>query len=363
MRPGLLIFLLVIVLTGCGSSPSHVSHQNSGVLPGKVYEEVTCSEYPAHSYAIYLPSTYIPGDSLPLFLAFDPAGSGATPVNHYKDVAEKYHFILIGSNNSQNGQGADETQQVLAILLSDLGERYSINPDRIYCTGFSGGSRVSAMIAFYGGGIKGVIGCGAGLPATSTPLRFPTDYYGIVGDQDFNYLEMVGLATALGNQKLRSTLHIFHGPHAWPPAEDFEAAVGWHWSNAMNEGMISPDQTILLASQKDIQENNSMLKAVDLNALETERDLQQHYAESMQTENLAWWQNAARKLKHPSNPADTLLNKRLMSYMSIMAYTYSIQALAGKSKGELSRMIGIYEIVDPENRYISYLKEQLNTLP
>jgi len=83
----------------------------------------------------------------------------------------------------------------------------------------------------------------------------------------------------------------------------------------------------------------------------------------MQTENLAWWQNAARKLKHPSNPADTLLNKRLMSYMSIMAYTYSIQALAGKSKGELSRMIGIYEIVDPENRYISYLKEQLNTLP
>ncbi len=363
MRPRLWILLSIIVLTGCGSSPPGESHQKVGVLPGKVYEDITCREYPAHSYAIYLPSTYIPGDSLPIFLAFDPAGSGATPVNLYKDIAEKYRFILIGSNNSRNGQGADQTQQIIAILLSEIGKRYSIDPDRVYCTGFSGGSRVSSLMAFYGGGIKGVIGCGAGLPSTSTPLCFPTDYYGIVGDQDFNYMEMVGLATALSNQNLRSTLHIFHGPHAWPPAEVFEAAVEWHWSNAMNDGMISPDQTIQVASQKDIQENSSMLKAIDLNALEKERELQQHYAESIQRENLAWWQNEAKKLEHPSNPADTLLNKRLMSYMSIMAYTYSNQALAGKSKEGLERMIGIYEIVDPENRYISYLKEQLNTLP
>ncbi|MBE0647943.1 MAG: hypothetical protein IH596_09175 [Bacteroidales bacterium] len=191
LHPRFWILIPFALFTGCGSSTSGEVQSKEGITPGTVYENIPCRENPGYSYAVYLPSTYHASDSLPLFLAFDP--------------------------------------------------------NRMYCTGFSGGSRVASMIAFYGGGIKGVIGSGAGLP------------------------------------DLRSTLRIFQGIHAWPPVEEFESAIRWHWSNAMNDG--------------------------------------------------------------------------------IMAYTFSNQVLSGRNKEELARMIGIYEVIEPENSYISYLKEQLNSLP
>ncbi|MFC2102409.1 hypothetical protein ACFLS7_05400 [Bacteroidota bacterium] len=363
MRPRFWILLSIIFLTGCGSATSDETQAKQGILPGKVYEDVKCKENPTISYAIYLPSTYIPGDSLPLFLAFDPSGAGIRPVALYKDVAEQYRFILIGSNNSRNGQSADQTQQILIALLREIENRYSFDPDRIYCTGFSGGSRVSSMIAFYGGGVKGVIGCGAGLPSTSTPIQYRTDYYGIVGDQDFNYLEMVALAFEFSNQNIRSSLRIFHGPHDWPPAKEFADAVRWHWFNAMKDGLFPKDQTLEVEVQKETAEDLSILKAIDLSSLEREREQQRFYSESMRTKSLGWWKKELAKLEHPDNLSDSLPNKRLLSYLSIMAYTFSNQALSAKNRDQLAKMVGIYEIVDPENHYISYLKEQLNLLP
>lgn len=357
------VLITITLFPGCSSSTSGEMGQGSGIIPGKVYENVKCREFPGFFYAIYLPSLYRPGDSLPVFLAFDPGASGIKPVNLYKNIAEKYGFILIGSNNSRNGQDTRQTEQVLVALLAELDHRYSTHPDRIYCTGFSGGSRVSSLIAFFSGGIRGVIGCGAGMPSVSAPIRYKPDYYGIVGDQDFNFTEMVDLAAQLSHQNLRSTVHIFHGPHAWPPPDDFEAAVRWHWFNAMHDGMIPQDPLLMAETEKEVEQNLALLSAVDLNELEGEKEKQTFYTEAMQGKTLSWWQKEKWKLDHPAKPADTLVNKRLISYLGIMAFTFSNQALASKDKERLVRMIGIYEMVDPENPYIFRLKEQLKTFP
>jgi len=357
------IFITILLLPGCGSPASGELGRQDGIVPGKVYEDIKCRQHPGFSYSIYIPSNYIPGDSLPVFIAFDPGGAGSKPVSLYMDLAERFGFILAGSNNSRNGQGTEITGQILFALLTEIENRYSVNPDRIYCTGFSGGSRVSSMIAFYRGGIKGVICCGAGLPATSVPFRYNTDYYGIVGDQDFNYMEMITLSGQLKNLGLRNNFRIFHGAHVWPPPEDFEAGIRWHWLNAIHDGMEPADPALQEEVLDDIQKDLAKVHSIGINELEEEKKLQQFYSECLKTKPVSWWRREKNKLDHPADTADNLANKRMIGYISIIAYTYSNQALAAKDKNELARMIGIYETVDPENTYISRLKEQLNTLP
>ncbi|MBN1197948.1 MAG: hypothetical protein JXA23_01260 [Bacteroidales bacterium] len=363
MHPRLWILIILTLFTSCGSSTSGGKGKSAGIDTGKACENVRCRKSPGFSYAIYLPSTYRHGVSLPLFLAFDPEGSGIRPVDLYKNLAEKYGFILIGSNDSRNGQDAHQTEQILIALLNESASRYATDPGRIYCTGFSGGSRVASLVAFFRGGIKGVTGCGAGFPSISARISSPADYYGLVGDQDFNYLEMVDLANQFSKQPLRSTLHIFHGTHAWPPPEDFEASVRWHWSNAMKDGMIPEEPSMMSETEKEVQKNQGVLKAIDLSELEKERKRQLFYSEAMQEKTVSWWRQEKEKLDHPSNPSDSLLNKRLVSYLGIIAYTYSNQALATRNKAELERMIGIYRQIEPDNKYIATLNEKLEQLP
>lgn len=363
MKSWFWIVIPFVLISGCGSSPAGRQLNGSGLIPGKVYGNVKCREHPACSYAIYIPCSDVPGNSLPVILAFDPSGSGDRPVNLYKEVAEKYGFLLIGSNNSRNGQSPDQTWQILAALLTEITGCYQADAERIYCTGFSGGSRVSSMIAFYRGGIRGVIGCGAGLPSTTTPIRYPTNFYGIVGDQDFNYLEMVGLESDFHVRGINSTLRIFHGRHDWPPREEFEAAIRWHWAHAIREGLIPSDPLLQSASDTDTQRNLDFLNSIDRKELEKEMKQQELYSESLLQKGVPWWEEEMQRLNHPANPVESLMNRRLISYISILIYTFSNQALAGRNREELARMIGIYETVDPENSYIPRLKEQLNSLP
>src|SRR5580658_5440998 len=54
------------------------------------------------TYALYLPAGYADSAKLPVIIFFDPHGEGALPLNLYHDLADKYHFVLMGSNSSKN---------------------------------------------------------------------------------------------------------------------------------------------------------------------------------------------------------------------------------------------------------------------
>ena len=70
--------------------------------PGVVLPHEVCATQPDQSYALYLPSTYTPAKRWPTIYAFDPLARGSVPLEFMKDAAERYGFILVGSNNSRN---------------------------------------------------------------------------------------------------------------------------------------------------------------------------------------------------------------------------------------------------------------------
>src|SRR5215475_13441521 len=112
--------------------------------PGTVHASVTVAADPTNSYALYLPSGYSANKRWPLLLVFDPFARGEISVKLFYEAAEKYGFIVVGSNNSRNFQ---DPSAAIRTLWADVKERYAIDPRRIYTAGLSGGARVASSIA------------------------------------------------------------------------------------------------------------------------------------------------------------------------------------------------------------------------
>jgi predicted esterase len=251
--------LLVFVLITVCSLGSHLAHGMAEDLqPGRVIERVVCKDNPNQTYALYLPSNYSPARKWPLLAAFDPGARGNIPVERFKDAAERYGYIVCGSNNSQNGPLAPSAEAAKA-MLGDVAARIAIDDRRVYLTGFSGGARAASAIAVWlTGQVAGVIGCGAGLAAGIDPSpSLPFVYYGIVGNEDFNYAEMKRLDRRLQSAGVAHRIEVFEGGHDWAPSDECVRAIEWIELDAMKAGRRSRDDAFIDRLFKTAQDTAS----------------------------------------------------------------------------------------------------------
>jgi pimeloyl-ACP methyl ester carboxylesterase len=217
---------------------------------GQIIDPVKCIADQSQTYALYLPSQYSPAKRWKLILAFDPRGQGRTGVEHLQAAAEKYGYIVAGSNNSRNGPPQISLTAAQA-MWTDVGKRFSINPKRIYTAGLSGGARIAMKVAFDSDEIAGVIASSAGFPPghRRSDLRFVV--FGTAGTEDFNYLEMRQL-----DQELTSPhrVVIFEGGHTWLPSTLAIEAVEWLELQAAHPGTVEEPRRDINAMNKDRQE-------------------------------------------------------------------------------------------------------------
>ena len=183
-------------------------------------------------YALYLPSGYAPERTWSLLLAFHPAARGRLMVEKYQAAAEQYGYIVAASNNSRNGPYAVSMAAAQA-MMTDVSRRFSIDPQRVYLAGMSGGARVAMGIALTNHNVAGVIASSAGYPDSQPRASVPFAVFSTAGIEDFNYIEM-----RLLDRKLTSPhfLAVFEGGHALPPDDIAFDALEWMELRAMQSG-------------------------------------------------------------------------------------------------------------------------------
>ena len=217
---------------------------------GKIIEKVVCNLDKATNYAIYLPSTYDTTKNYPLIVAFDSHGDGLIPVKLFKEQAEKYGYIVVGSNNSKNGLSWENNNAIYKSIIADVKERFKINESRIYTAGFSGGSRVASSIAILNGGIAGVVSFSAGFPNLNQPIKNTFDFLGVVGSSDFNYNEMGQLDKDLQSTNLKHYLLVFNGKHEWPSAEIIPDVFYWLEFCAYRNKLVAVNPRVISEFEK-----------------------------------------------------------------------------------------------------------------
>ena len=210
--------------------------QGAAEIPVGQIVDVTCAADDSQSYAVYVPSNYKPDHEWKLILAFDAGARGRQGVERFQAAAEKYGYIVAGSNNSRNGSW-DVSMTAADTMATDVLKRFKIDWHHMYTTGQSGGARVAMKVAMESGNIAGVIASSAGFPDPSEPesmLNFPV--YGTAGTEDFNYLEMRSFDNLLTSPH---HVEIFEGTHTWLSSELAMRAIEWMELEAMKAD-ISP---------------------------------------------------------------------------------------------------------------------------
>lgn len=231
------LVLLAVAFCGCAYPQEKI--------PSAEIVKVTCTADTTQSYTVYLPSAYTPAKRWPLIYLFDPGGRGKRPVELYKDIAEKYGLILAGSNNSRNFS-SDQSKSVNAVWL-DTHQRFALDDRRLYTSGFSGGARVAGAMALGCPQCKiaGVIAHGAGYPSNRKKENERVAYYLAVGDQDFNWPEVMQIRREREEQNLPYRVQVFPGTHQWAPPAVMEDAVEWMMLRAMQQGTVARDDAFI----------------------------------------------------------------------------------------------------------------------
>ena len=242
---------------------------------GTIIGHVRCMADRTQSYALYLPSQYSPDRPWPVLYAFDPGGEGTTAVEVYRSAAEKYGYIVAGSNNSKNGPEAIQMAASQAMWL-DTHRRFSIDKNRVYTTGFSGGARAATFLALYcyTCAVAGVIAYGAGYPVGDRKVPPANDrfaYYVAIGDLDFNFPEIMTLRRKKDQQGAAFKIKVYPGPHQWAPPAIAEDAIEWMEVKAMQGGVEKVDSVFV----------RKIFEQTQAEAVQSERDgdaLGQYYA-------------------------------------------------------------------------------------
>jgi predicted esterase len=262
VRLGVMVVLLA-------HSAAHA--QTESIPRGQIVERIEALDDVSQSYALYLPSNYTPNRKWPVLYAFDPGARGRVPVEHFKEAAEKYGWIVLGSNDSRNGPMSVVVKSWNA-MQTDTHQRFAIDDERMYATGFSGGARAAISIA---GGCKclaGVIASGAGFPidlAPSPQMHFV--FFGAAGVDDFNYPELKRLEEPLTKAGITHRVQTFDGRHEWPPVSVAIAAVGWMELHAIkagkrprDDGFINAMWQQLLSDARTLEESKKYNEAYQL---------------------------------------------------------------------------------------------------
>ncbi|HYW71591.1 MAG TPA: tetratricopeptide repeat protein [Pyrinomonadaceae bacterium] len=236
------MFASLVLLALFFGSPS----QESSIPLGQIVEKVTCAQDPAQSYALYLPRAYDKTRKWPVLYAFDPGARGRVPVERFKDAAEQFGWIVVGSNNSRNASIQSSLDSWNA-MIRDTTDKFSIDDGRAYAAGFSGGARVALTFATQCKDcLAGVIAGGAGFPPGIEPaatMRFAI--FAIAGLEDFNFPEIKELDDKLARVNIPHQIAIWEGRHEWPPSAVAAEAVAWMELTAMKSGRRERDARLI----------------------------------------------------------------------------------------------------------------------
>lgn len=403
------IFLLSIVtiLVSCNNRQTQkaIDKYGNNVKSKEVVGNQTAKSDSLINYSYYLPQSYNRKKALPVIVFLDPHANGSLPLKKYASLADKYGYIFIGSNNIRNGLSGNYTQSTFNALLTEISKRFNIDKNRIFTAGFSGGAKLAIIFAQQNPQIIGVAACGGSIPINTN--KQPNFYYaGIVGNEDFNYLEVSQLFTVFDNAGFDYTSVVFNGGHEWPPVSSFEPAIigfeifliksnrktkDTEWVDAVWQKMN--DSINILKENNDIVKENICIsqtsrwfyglkntKELKKRSYELMRSqefynrikhrqsliqkevlLRSEFIKAIETKDIEWWKNEITRINKTSQNSDkdiAHVSKRLLNYLSMVSFMLTKSDLDENKLEPASKKLKIYELVDPENPdvYLMYAR-------
>ena len=399
------IFTLIFLFFSCTNTKEHTTQQKADNTTKQVEQNVLVAgeigkvNTNKTSYTYYLPKNYNNKNKFPIFIIFDPHASGELPIKLYKSYADKFGYILVASNDSNNGTDYLRINNIINSLLDDVLSRLSIDKNRIYTMGFSGGARVASLMAFNKYLVKGCVLCGGGL-MQNMQLNHKISILSFVGNTDFNLNELLELNKNIPDS-INSHLIIYNGKHQWPDSITIEDAFYWTIFNEIRDKSRDLDKNIInqfydknikLAQKfyntdklktyyiyskiydflkgliktteienelSKISKTNSYKKQISelKSILKNEQIREQELMQNFNAKDTIWWKNKILELSKDTlkNNLISQSNKRILAFLGLVAYMQTNTAIKQNQIFFADKFDKIYKYVNPKNTEAYYL--------
>lgn len=328
----------LILLSACSSGPHFPSPEsqettaNTATIPAvdafktdTIIPDVRLRSDASESFALFLPAGYSDTTRFPVIIFFDPHGDGTVPLKLYKDLANEFHYVLIGSNSSKNGMNFDETNTVANNLIHETRTRFSINENKITLCGFSGGAKVALLTGESNPKIRTIIYCGAAVPVK--PDHHIT-LLGFAGTKDMNYTDVVLFERTLADTSISHFIVQWGGKHEFPTPDVFRDAFTF-----LTTGTI-----------KDYDKKQPTITS---EKMREEQNIKQQYITALQQQDLNWWKNEIASLNEKKK--SDMMYERLLGFISLACYSISNNALQQNNLPVAEKILAIYAMADPTN--------------
>jgi hypothetical protein len=383
------------------TSASAAASSNDTFAKGNVIKNIVCKNEASQSFALYIPANS-GKNLLPVIYFFDPHADGELPLNKYKTLADRYGFILVGSNNSKNGNPLSMAEDIWSFLFNDTKSRVNIDTSRVYVCGFSGGAKVAGAIALNHTEVKGVIANSAALPDGTPAGNFNFTFTGIAGEGDMNMTDVVAFTNELNSTKTFHRMIMFEGKHEWCPETTMDIAFQGLVLDAMRSRQIALDSGLIKKyigeTEKNINEYvaaNNYLKADDecklaINMLyglakevsvfkeketsfsanpvyqkqlkhqqdlfATEENMKAAYQQQFQNGDINYWTKTIQDLniKAKAKTDQGAMYNRLLAYLSLAFYSISNQLINANQNEQAAHFVALYQLADPTNSEAYY---------
>jgi hypothetical protein len=202
-----------------------------GVEAARVFEKKIPVNEPV-AWEVYVPADYDPDQPAGVLVFVNSRNSGKIEPE-WKAVIDDNNLIWIGANASGNDIAIEQRVAYALLAPKLINNHYSINTERVYISGFSGGGRVASMVATeYNRIFKGAIyNSGANYWGETALPRYQemTDkhYVFITGTEDFNLEDTRQVYDEYLKLGIRhSKLMVIPGmAHKRPAAQDLHTAI------------------------------------------------------------------------------------------------------------------------------------------
>lgn len=386
---------------------SAVTSAKDSFETGKIIEHVACRNDSSQSYALYIPSA-TKNEPVAEIYFFDPHADGSLPLKKYKALADKFNFVLIGSNNSKNGNDWPTTEYIWNSLFNDSRSRLTSDPQRLYTCGFSGGAKVAGYIALHNSVVTGAIANGAGLPDETPAGNFNFSFTGIAGKGDMNMTDLIAINNDFDKTQTRHRIILFNGKHEWAPENVMSIALEGLQLDAMQNHLLTKDdafishcvsegrQRVSTASnagnlmdaaqecslsismldsltdevnwfkQKDasIRKDPSYQKQLQArqNLFNVEQNTKAEYARQFRQGDMNYWTSTINNLRTNSNTKtdEGAMYQRLLAYLSLAFYSISNQLIDANQDEGARYFVELYKKADPSNSEAWYFSAILD---
>lgn len=383
-RTVLLLLLVFFGGPGFGQSPG-----NTTVKTLVLNRTDSCSLNQKHTYQVFVPSVEQSNRELPLIVVIDQHGDGKMAVARFKNAAQKYQAVVVGSNLIRNN---DTTfLQKIDELIADVKIQYPVG-NALYMGGFSGGARMAIEYAS-SHSVNGVIACGA-LGQLGQLSLLTCKIMLVIGMDDFNFIETAPFVLNPLQIPSNLSIEITKESHAWPENKLLQQAMGYllfatpsgnmtdkrilirefvdeqkrriDSLNQTNENIqavlvarnmsssytFERESSFLALSDQLMQNENYKLQINTLTqCFQFETKAREGYYNTLFQKDTVWWGQEIdflnSKIKSEKDEYTQMTYQRIKEFLKIVCYSFCQRFTREKEAQKLEQVLSVFRIVEP----------------